>query len=218
MLGPPFPCATYRLQFSRDFTFRDAERLVPYLHALGVSHVYASPYLKAEAGSSHGYDITDYNALNLEIGSEADFDAMVAALAGRDMGQILDFVPNHMGVGRADNAWWLDVLEWGQASPYADFFDIDWNAPKPDLRGKVLLPFLGDHYGDTLEACKLVPSFNEREGTFSVWYHEHHFPLAPHTYAAVLAAAAGGGSKTLGAKHHVVRVFLYCDPIRPKLT
>ena len=93
--------------------------------------------------------------------------------------------------------WWLDVLEWGQASPYADFFDIGWNAPKPDLRGKVLLPFLSDHYGDTLEACKLVPSFNAREGTFSVWYHEHHFPLAPHTYAAVLAAAAGGGSKTL---------------------
>ena len=113
------------------------------------------------------------------------------------MGQILDFVPNHMSVGRADNAWWLDVLEWGQASAYADFFDISWNAPKPDLRGKVLLPFLGDHYGDTLEACKLVPSFNEREGAFSVRYQEHHFPLAPHTYADVLAAAAGGVSKTL---------------------
>ena len=197
MSAPPVPCATYRLQFSRDFTFRDAERLVPYLHSLGVSHVYASPYLKAGAGSSHGYDITDYNALNLEIGSEADFAAMVAALADRDMGQILDFVPNHMGVGGADNAWWLDVLEWGQASPYADFFDIGWNAPKPDLRGKVLLPFLSDHYGVTLEAGKLVPSFNEREGSFSVWYQEHQFPLAPHTYAEVLAAAAGGGSKTL---------------------
>jgi (1->4)-alpha-D-glucan 1-alpha-D-glucosylmutase len=133
------------LQFSRNFTFRDAERLVPYLHALGVSHVYASPYLKARAGSSHGYDITDYNALNVEIGSEAD--AMVAALARHGMGQILDIVPNHMGVGGADNAWWLDVLEWGQASPYADFFDIGWNAAKLDLRGKVLLPFLGDHYG-----------------------------------------------------------------------
>ena len=197
MSAPPVPCATYRLQFSRDFTFRDAERLVPYLHSLGVSHVYASPYLKAGAGSSHGYDITDYNALNLEIGSEADFAAMVAALADRDMGQILDFVPNHMGVGRADNAWWLDVLEWGQASPYANFFDIGWNAPKPDLRGKVLLPFLSDHYGVTLEACKLVPSFNESEGTFSIWYQEHHFPLAPHTYAEVLAAAAGSVSKTL---------------------
>ena len=151
------PCATYRLQFSRDFTFRDAEQLVPYLHALGVSHVYASPYLKARAGSSHGYDITDYNALNPEVGSEADFDAMVAALARNGMGQILDIVPNHMGVGGADNVWWLDVLEWGQASPYADFFDICWNAPKPDLRGKVLLPFLGDHYGAVLEAWRTRP-------------------------------------------------------------
>ena len=197
MHPPRPPCATYRLQFSRDFTFRDAERLVPYLHALGVSHIYASPYLKARAGSSHGYDITDYNALNPEIGSEADLDAMVAALARRGMGQILDIVPNHMGIGPADNVWWLDVLEWGQASPYADFFDIGWNAPKPDLRGKVLLPFLGDHYGDTLEAGMLVPSFDEREGGISVWYHEYRFPLAPHTYATVLAAAAGDGSKTL---------------------
>ena len=197
MPSPSPPRATYRLQFSRDFTFRDAERLVPYLHALGVSHVYASPYLKARARSRHGYDITDYNALNPEVGSEAELDAMVAALACRGMGQILDIVPNHMGVGGANNAWWLDVLEWGQASPYNDFFDICWNAPKPDLRGKVLLPFLGDHYGDTLEAGKLNPCFNEREGSFSVWYHEHNFPLAPHTYATVLAAAAVGGSKTL---------------------
>ncbi len=197
MSAPQVPCATYRLQFSRDFTFRDAARLVPYLHALGVSHVYASPYLKARAGSSHGYDITDYNALNPEVGNEAELDAMVAALARRGMGQILDIVPNHMGVGGADNAWWLDVLEWGQASPYADFFDICWNAPKPSLRGKVLLPFLGDHYGGILEAGELVPCFNEREGSLSVWYNEHNFPLAPHTYSAVLAAAAGGSSKTL---------------------
>jgi (1->4)-alpha-D-glucan 1-alpha-D-glucosylmutase len=185
------PCATYRLQFSRDFTFRDAERLVPYLHALGVSHVYASPYLKARTGSAHGYDITDYNALNPELGSDADFGAMVAALHRHDMGQILDIVPNHMGVGRADNAWWLDVVEWGRTSPYADYFDIGWNAAKPDLRGKVLLPFLGDHYGAILEAGELVPAFDEREGSFSVWYHEHRFPLAPHTYAMVLAPAGG---------------------------
>ncbi len=196
MFAPSPPCATYRLQFSRDFTFRDAEQLVPYLHSLGVSHVYASSYLKARAGSSHGYDITDYNALNPEIGSEADFDAMVAALARNGMGQILDIVPNHMGVGGADNVWWLDVLEWGEASPFTDFFDICWNAPRPDLRGKVLLPFLGDHYGVVLEAGELVPCFNEREGSFSVCRHEHNFPLAPHTYAMVLAAANGGG-KTL---------------------
>ena len=198
MAPPDPPRATYRLQFSRDFTFRDAERLVPYLHALGVSHIYASPYLKARAGSSHGYDITDYNALNPEIGDTVDFDALVAALARHGMGQILDFVPNHMGVGRTDNAWWLDILEWGQASPYADYFDIGWNAPKPDLRGKVLLPFLGDHYGAILEAGELVPAFDEQEGSFSVWYHEHRFPLAPRSYGAILATAAAGTHARLG--------------------
>ena len=194
MPTPSPPCATYRLQFSRNFTFRDAERLVPYLHALGVSHIYASPYLKARSGSSHGYDITDYNALNPEIGDADDFDALVAALARHDIGQIFDIVPNHMGVGRADNAWWLDVLEWGQASPYAGYFDIGWDAPKPHLRGKVLLPFLGDHYGAILEAGELVPAFDENEGSFSIWYHEHRFPLAPHSYAIILAAAGGGNN------------------------
>jgi malto-oligosyltrehalose synthase len=197
MPGPAPPCATYRLQFSRDFTFRDAEQLVPYLHALGVSHIYASPYLKARSGSSHGYDITDYNALNPEIGDAADFDAMVAALARHGMGQILDIVPNHMGIGRADNTWWLDVLEWGRGSPYADYFDIGWNAPNPNLSGKLLLPFLGDHYGAVLEAAELVPAFDAEEGSFSVWYHEHRFPLAPHTYTGILAAAASGGDEKL---------------------
>lgn len=188
MPPPSPPCATYRLQFSRSFTFRDAERLIPYLQALGVSHIYASPYLKARSGSSHGYDITDYNALNPELGDAADFDAMAAALSRQQMGQILDIVPNHMGVGRADNAWWLDVLEWGQSSPYAEYFDIGWDAQKSGLRGKVLLPFLGDHYGTILEAGELVPAFDARKGSFSIWYHEHCFPLAPHSYATILAA------------------------------
>ena len=207
MPGLAPPCATYRLQFSRDFTFRDAERLVPYLHALGVSHIYASPYLKARSGSSHGYDITDYNALNPEIGDAADFDAMVAALARHGMGQILDIVPNHMGIGRADNTWWLDVLEWGRASPYADYFDIGWNAPNPNLSGKLLLPFLGDHYGAVLEAAEMVPAFDAQEGSFSVWYHEHRFPLAPQTYTAILAAAGGGGDEKLASLAAAFRQF-----------
>src|SRR5579884_2713081 len=112
-----FPTSTYRLQFHAGFTFRDATALVPYLAALGVSHVYASPYLKARAGSTHGYDIIDHSVLNPEIGDEADFEAFVAALRAHDMGQILDFVPNHMGVGQSDNTWWLDMLEYGDASP-----------------------------------------------------------------------------------------------------
>jgi (1->4)-alpha-D-glucan 1-alpha-D-glucosylmutase len=187
--APSPPCATYRLQFSRNFTFRQAARLIPYLHKLGVSHIYASPYLKARPGSAHGYDITDYNALNPEIGGTEDFEAMVAALARHDMGQILDIVPNHMAVGKADNAWWLDVLEWGRASPYARYFDIAWDAPRPRRNRKLLLPFLGDQYGAVLEAGELVPAFDEEGGSLSVWYKEHRFPLAPFSYARVLESA-----------------------------
>jgi (1->4)-alpha-D-glucan 1-alpha-D-glucosylmutase len=129
------PRATYRLQFNRDFTLRAALALVPYLAELGISHVYASPIMEARPGSTHGYDIVDHNRLNPEIGSDADFHALVAVLHDQGMGLILDIVPNHMGVGGHDNAWWLDVLEWGQASPYASYFDINWEAARPDLRG-----------------------------------------------------------------------------------
>ena len=179
--------STYRLQFNKNFTFRQAELLIPYLADLGISHVYASPYLKARAGSSHGYDITDYNALNPEIGEESDLNAMVDALHRHDMGQVIDFVPNHMGVGKADNPWWLDVLEWGQASPYAGYFDIDWMPAKEDLRGKVLLPFLGDHYGQVLENGDLQVAFDAENGSFSVRYHEHAFPIRPAHYGEVTA-------------------------------
>ncbi len=187
---PPGPTATYRLQFSRRFTFRDAERLVAYLSDLGISHLYASPYLKARAGSPHGYDITDYNALNPEVGDEQDLGALGAALRARGMGQILDFVPNHMGIAKADNHWWLDVLEWGPASPYADYFDIDWSPAKRELRGKVLLPFLGDHYGRVLEGGELKPAFDAEQGSFAVWYHDHLFPICPAQYARILAPEA----------------------------
>lgn len=181
------PTATYRLQFGRQFTFQDAEALVPYLDALGVSHIYASSYLKARAGSLHGYDITDFNALNPEIGDRAAFEALAAALAARQMGQILDFVPNHMGIGKADNTWWLDVLEWGQASPFADYFDIDWNPSKLQLRGKVLVPLLGDHYGLVLERGELRLGFDAQAGRFEVWYHDHLFPITPRHYGRILA-------------------------------
>ncbi|MDE2571764.1 MAG: 4-alpha-glucanotransferase, partial [bacterium] len=184
------PISTYRLQFHRGFTFRDAARLVPYLHALGITHIYASPYLKARTGSAHGYDIIDHNALNPEIGSRADFEAMVARLHAYGMGQILDFVPNHMGIGGSENAWWLDTLEWGKDSPYAAFFDIDWRPARRDLRGKVLLPALGGHYGAVLERQELQLSFDPREGAFSVWYFQHRFPIAPRDYGAILEAAA----------------------------
>ncbi|MFY9675416.1 MAG: alpha-amylase family glycosyl hydrolase, partial [Terriglobales bacterium] len=131
---PTIPTATYRLQFNRSFTFRDAAALVPYLASLGISHCYASPYLRARPGSTHGYDIVDHKCFNPEISSAEDYELFVKALRTHGMGQILDIVPNHMGVMGSDNAWWLDVLENGEASEYAEFFDIDWNPIKDELR------------------------------------------------------------------------------------
>src|SRR5882757_11264176 len=132
------PRATYRLQFRKEFGFDDATAIIPYLARLGISHLYASPYLKARPGSTHGYDIVDHDALNPELGGDEAFARMVAALTQHDLKQILDFVPNHMGVGGADNPFWLDVLEWGQASAHAGWFDIDWSPGRPDLDGKLL--------------------------------------------------------------------------------
>lgn len=187
MTPPPYPRATYRLQLNAELTFRDAERLVPYLAGLGVSHLYASPFLMARPGSQHGYDIVDHTRLNPEIGTDADLDALTTALHRHGMGLILDFVPNHMGVMGADNGWWLDVLEWGESSPYASFFDIDWQPAEQSLRGKVLLPILGDHYGVVLERGELPLRFDAARGTFSVWYHEHRLPIAVRHYAEILA-------------------------------
>ncbi|MDZ7754123.1 MAG: malto-oligosyltrehalose synthase [Gammaproteobacteria bacterium] len=183
------PIATYRLQLNRDFTFADARGIVPYLQALGISHVYASPFLKARAGSSHGYDIVDHDALNPEIGNEADLTAFTDSLHRHGMGLVMDIVPNHMGVGGGDNGWWLDVLEHGEASPYADYFDIDWRPASPALRHKVLLPFLGDHYGAVLEDGGLVLGFDATRGAFDVRYYEHLFPIDPRSYPAVLGHA-----------------------------
>ncbi len=195
---PAVPTATYRLQFTPAFGFRDATAIVPYLHDLGVGHMYASPYLKARPGSTHGYDVVDPNALNPEIGTPAEHAAMVAAAQAHGMGQILDFVPNHMGVG-SDNPWWVDVLEWGERSAYAGFFDIDWQPLKPELQGKVLVPTLGDHYGRVLEAGEIKLLFDPAAGSFSIEYLTHRYPLALKTYADVLKRAAKHGAPQLGA-------------------
>lgn len=181
---PSVPRATARLQFTGEFRFADATAVVPYLAGLGISHLYASPFLKARPGSSHGYDIIDHTRFNPELGEEADFEAMVAALHAHGMGLILDFVPNHMGVGGADNPWWLDVLEWGEASPYAPFFDINWEA---GADGGLLLPVLGDQYGAVLERGELQLRLDE--GGFSVWYFTHRFPVAVRDYPRLLRLA-----------------------------
>jgi (1->4)-alpha-D-glucan 1-alpha-D-glucosylmutase len=178
--------ATYRLQFHKGFTFRDATALVPYLARLGISHIYASPLMEARPGSSHGYDIVNHNRLNPEIGTDAEFATLVAALKAQGMGLILDIVPNHMAVGGADNFWWLDVLEWGEASPYEAYFDINWDALREDLKGRVLVPVLGDQYGAALERGEIVLRFEPSEGSFSAWYYSHRFPISPFDYAVIL--------------------------------
>lgn len=195
------PRATYRLQFNRGFTFAQAADLVPYLHDLGISHVYASPYLKARPGSMHGYDIVDHNALNPEIGSQEDFDRFIAALHEYGMEQMLDVVPNHMGIMYGDNVWWLDVLENGQASVYAEFFDIDWAPLKDELRGKVLVPVLGDQYGVVLERGELRLAFDRERGEFSIFYYEHRFPVDPAEYPRIISYRLDRLDAVLGADH-----------------
>src|SRR5712692_8330729 len=184
---PRIPSSTYRLQFNRWFTFAQAREIVPYLHALGVTDAYASPYFQAGAESVHGYDITDHNKLNAAIGSREEYDSWVAELHAHSMGQVLDFVPNHVGIAEPLNEWWMDVLENGPSSRYAPYFDIDWQPLKSDLRDKVLLPILSDQYGRVLERGELQVRFEE--GTFYLLYGERRLPIAPGTYRYVLEIA-----------------------------
>src|ERR1700722_11921621 len=180
------PSATYRLQLNRDFTFNQATEIVPYLSSIGISDWYISPFLKARPGSVHGYDIVDHNSLKTAIGSPEDFDRFVKILHEHGMALILDIVPNHMAVMGSDNAWWMDVLENGQASAYACFFDIDWRPLKEELHGKVLVPVLHDHYGAVLESGELKLGFREESGEFDVSYRGHRFPVGPREYPRVL--------------------------------
>ena len=183
---PVVPVATYRLQFNKDFRFADGTNVTPYLRRLGVSHCYASPYLKSRPGSTHGYDIVDHRALNPELGTQEDFEHFVRTLHQHGMGQILDMVPNHMAAG-CDNPWWVDILENGQASIHASFFDVAWYPLKDELRGKVLIPVLEDHYGEVLEKGLLQLAFDVDKGEFSLWYHEDRFPIDPGSYPVLLS-------------------------------
>ena len=168
------PVATYRLQLHRGFGFRDAERIVPYLAKLGVSHVYASPFLMARPGSVHGYDIVDHGRLNPEIGTEVELESLLATLRRHAMGLVLDVVPNHMGVLHGDNPWWQDVLARGRASRFARFFDIDWERGG----GRLLLPVLGKHYGEALDDGDIRLERDTKAREWQVAYFEQRFPLA----------------------------------------
>ncbi|SOD40019.1 malto-oligosyltrehalose synthase [Nitrosovibrio sp. Nv4] len=195
------PRATYRLQLNRDFNLRQAAELIPYLDELGVSHCYLSPILKARPGSRHGYDVTDHGSLNPEVASAADFEQFAVALKRRGMGQIMDLVPNHMCITGSDNGWWLDVLENGPASCFARYFDIDWYVIGEHLPGRVLLPVLGDHYGAILENGELKLAFDSEQGSFSVFYYEHQFPVDPREYPRILGHEVERLQMRLGGQH-----------------
>jgi (1->4)-alpha-D-glucan 1-alpha-D-glucosylmutase len=202
-MPPAVPLATYRLQLSKDFGFEQAAELVPYLKQLGVTHLYASPFLKARPGSAHGYDVVNHDQLNPELGGEEGFARLSAALKDSDIGLILDFVPNHMGVGHSDNAWWLDVLEWGQRSPYAASFDIDWDGIPHRRHPSVLAPVLGHPYGEALQSGELALKYDAAAGSFAAWYFDHKLPINPQRYSEMLrtiVATADAAGTPAGAK------------------
>ena len=172
------PISTYRVQMHSKFTFSDAQRILPYLKKLGIGDLYSSPIFEARPGSQHGYDVTRHDRLNPELGGEEGFNALSTALREKEMGLLLDIVPNHMGVGN-DSLWWQDVLLNGRSSEYASFFDIDWEPLKADMRGKLLLPILGKQYGEELESKKIQLVFEN--GRALIHYYNHSFPVASRT-------------------------------------
>lgn len=205
---PPLrmPVSTYRLQLNRTCTLSDARHLIAYFVQLGITDVYTSPYLAAGPGSPHGYDITNHNELNAELGTKDEYDAFVQTLAAHAMGHVLDFVPNHMGIDPGANAWWSDVLENGTCSPVARYFDIDWEPVKPELRGKVLLPILGDQYGQVLERGELRLRFVD--GALAVHYFAQRLPINPSTVPLVLRHDLDALRRDLTDDHPEMREFL----------
>jgi len=199
------PRATYRLQLGPGLTFDDATALLDYLQALGVSDCYTSPFLETATRGSHGYDVSDHNRFREELGGEAAFARFAAALRERDMGLLVDVVPNHMGIAQNRNAWWYDVLENGAASPYASHFDIDWQPVKAELADKVLLPILGQQYGVALDKGELRLALED--GRFVVRYYETALPISPRSYGRILGHRLDALSAELGGEHpDVVRL------------
>jgi len=184
--------ATYRLQMCSRFTLDDAAAIAEYLTQLGISHLYSSPVLQAVEGSTHGYDVQDHSRVNRELGGEAAFERLSGALRTHDLGLLLDIVPNHMAIGGKDNLWWWDVLENGQSSRYAPYFDVEWMLPESKLHHQVMLPVLGDHYGRILDAGEI--HVERHDGAFTVHYRDHVFPVAPRSLPFILTCAASSAA------------------------
>jgi (1->4)-alpha-D-glucan 1-alpha-D-glucosylmutase len=200
------PVSTYRLQVHRDFPFRAAEEVASYLAGLGVGACYTSPYFTAEPGSTHGYDICNHNEINPELGGTAAHARFVMRLQELDLGHIVDFVPNHMGIGVGLNAWWREVLENGPSAPAARFFDIDWTPAKAELHAKLLLPILGDQYGKVLESGDLKLAFND--GVLLIKYYEHELPVNPRQAPRVYRRAVEPLTQALGTDNPQLHEFL----------
>ena len=185
----PVPLATYRVQMRAEFGFDDAAAIADYLRALGVTHLYSSPYLQAGKGSTHGYDVLDHSQPNAELGGTEAHARLCRALGEARLGQILDIVPNHMSIASPQqNKWWWDVLENGQSSRYAGYFDVDWNPAEEKLRDTVLMPILGDHYGREVEAGHV--QLSRVGGGFAFHYFDHSMPVAPRSLNDLLNEAA----------------------------
>ncbi|HEV2619916.1 MAG TPA: alpha-amylase family glycosyl hydrolase, partial [Acidobacteriaceae bacterium] len=184
---PRIPSSTYRLQLHKGFTFDDAASIADYLHELGISHVYSSPYLQAAPGSMHGYDVVDHQRVNAELGGAEAHERFCKRLGEAGLGQVLDIVPNHMSLGK-ENRFWCDVLENGASSRYASFFDIDWQPYEERLRNKVLVPVLADQYGKVLKAGGICVV---RHGnSFQVECAGQNLPVAPQSLPVILGRAA----------------------------
>ena len=200
------PLSTYRLQLHAGFTLDDAADLAPYLAGLGADTCYTSPYFTANPGSMHGYDVCDHNAINPELGGPEAHARFIARLSALGLGHMVDFVPNHMGVGTGTNAWWRDVLENGPGSPGARYFDVDWDPVKAALRAKLLLPILGDQYGRVLERGELRLAF--ADGLLVVKYFDHVLPTNPRLAAQIYRRATGPLTTALGADNAHLHEFL----------
>ncbi len=198
MPDPRIPTATYRLQFHKDFPFARAKAILAYLDDLGISDVYASPIFHARGGSTHGYDVVDPNRLNPELGAPEEFDALIADVRERGMGWLQDIVPNHMAFD-GENRMLMDILENGQASPYADFFDIDWTYPYESIKGKVLAPFLGSFYGEALEKGEIKLEYGENG--LKVRYYNLSLPVYIDSYWMVFNQGISGLRRKLGGDH-----------------
>jgi (1->4)-alpha-D-glucan 1-alpha-D-glucosylmutase len=197
------PVATYRLQLHREFPFAAARHVIAYLSRLGVTDCYLSPVFAARSGSTHGYDVTDHNRINDELGGVEEYARLSDEIAAHGMGQVLDIVPNHMGIDPVSNPWWHEVLENGQCSAYARYFDIDWTPLKAELHSRVLLPILGRQYGHALEAGEIRAAF--AGDRFEIRYGDHWLPINPRQSPRILRIGLDALKQELGEDDPDVR-------------